>query len=62
MGQIALIEAALSITGWGRMMIGMVNKYLKDKYNAGIVYGDTDSSMVIMPDQIKHPSEMSLLG
>jgi DNA polymerase elongation subunit (family B) len=44
-GVMPLIEGAMSITAKGRELIGLVNKYIKDKYNGDIVYGDTDSSM-----------------
>ena len=45
-GKLPLIEGARSITAKGRELINYVNKYLQDKYNAQIVYNDTDSSMV----------------
>jgi len=44
-----LMEAAECITAKGRWLISEVNKYLKNKYNANIVYGDTDSSMIVLP-------------
>ncbi len=45
-GLMPLIEAAMSITAWGRQLIGRVNDYVRDKYNGSIVYNDTDSSMI----------------
>ena len=45
-GKLPLIEGARCITAIGRMLIGKVNAYLKEKYNARIVYGDTDSCMI----------------
>lgn len=41
-----LKEAASSVTGYGRQSIHLVETYLKEKYNATIVYGDTDSIMI----------------
>lgn len=45
-GKKPLIEGAMSITAWGRKLIAKVADYLKEKYNAKIVYGDTDSVMI----------------
>ena len=45
-GKLPLIEGAQSVTAIGRSLIGKVNTFLKEKYNARIVYGDTDSTMV----------------
>lgn len=45
-GVMPLIEGAMSITAIGRILINMVNDYLKDKYDARIIYNDTDSVMV----------------
>jgi len=47
-GMLPFIEIAMAVTGKGRELITTVNKYLKDKYNADIVYNDTDSSFVNM--------------
>lgn len=44
-GILPLIQGAMSVTAWGRKLIGQVNKYIEDKYGGVIVYGDTDSSM-----------------
>ena len=45
-GKMPLIEGAMSITAKGRELINQVNDYLKNNYNAKIVYNDTDSCMV----------------
>ena len=45
-GKAPLMEGAMSITALGRLLIGRVNDYLSEKYNAKVVYNDTDSSMV----------------
>lgn len=48
-GEFGLIEGSMSITYVGRTEITRVGNYLKEKYGAIIVYGDTDSVMVIIP-------------
>ena len=40
-GKLPLMEGAMSITAKGRELIGYVNKYLEEKYNAKIVYNDS---------------------
>jgi DNA polymerase delta subunit 1 len=40
-----LTEGARCVTAIGRMLIKKAADYLKDKYNARIIYGDTDSVM-----------------
>jgi hypothetical protein len=40
-GKLPCMEAAMSITAKGRELIGQVAKYLHDKYDAKIVYGDS---------------------
>lgn len=45
-GLIPFIEAALCVTAKGRILINAVNDYVIKKYNAKVVYGDTDSSMI----------------
>lgn len=45
-GLMPLIEGALCVTAMGRILIKEVNKYVIEKYNARIIYGDTDSSMI----------------
>jgi DNA polymerase elongation subunit (family B) len=51
-GVLALIPAAMSITAKGRELIKFCNDYLTDKYNAQVVYGDTDSTMVKLPTNL----------
>lgn len=48
-GKLPLLEGAESVTAEGRRMISVVADYCRDKYNAQIVYGDTDSVMVCAP-------------
>ncbi len=60
-GKRPLLEASSSITGKGRWLINDVNTYLIEKYGATIVYGDTDSSMIVLP-QITHPSQCNEWG
>lgn len=45
-GKLSFLEGAMCITARGREMINKVYNYLKDVYNAKVIYGDTDSSMV----------------
>ena len=56
------VQGAMSITFLGRQMIGKCQEYLKETYGAEIIYGDTDSVMVAMPNQIKHDSECDYWG
>lgn len=49
-GKLPLQEAAASVTAIGRQLITIVANYLKEKYGADIIYGDTDSVMVLIPD------------
>lgn len=44
-GILPFLEGAMCITARGRKLIQEVNDYLKEKYNAKVVYGDTDSTM-----------------
>jgi DNA polymerase elongation subunit (family B) len=44
-GILPFLEGAMCITARGRKLIQEVNDYLKDKYNAKVIYGDTDSTM-----------------
>jgi DNA polymerase elongation subunit (family B) len=61
-GKRPLIEGAMSITAWGRDMITKVMRYLVDTYNATIIYGDTDSAMISMPEQIECDTDMWYWG
>lgn len=45
-GLLPLVAAAAVVTYIGRTSITLVNDYLKKHYNAKVVYGDTDSTMV----------------
>ena len=56
------IEGAMCITFLGRMMINRCNSYLISTYNARIAYGDTDSTMIMMPDQIKCDADCKYWG
>jgi DNA polymerase elongation subunit (family B) len=60
-GMMPLIEAALCVTAIGRESIAKVNKMLKEKYNADIAYGDTDSTMVRIPE-LKNPKDCKKWG
>ena len=60
-GKRPLIEGAMSTTAWGREMITLVIEFLKKKYNADIIYGDTDSAMVCLP-QIKKSTDVWYWG
>lgn len=44
-GILPCIEAAMSVTARGRQLITTVNNELKEKFNAEIIYNDTDSAM-----------------
>lgn len=52
-GVMPLIEGAMSITAMGRYLINMANDYVKKTYpGSDIVYNDTDSLMIKMPETI----------
>lgn len=59
-GLLPLVAAAAVVTYIGRQSITQVNDYLKEKYNAKIVYGDTDSTMVDLG--IKDAKECDAIG
>ncbi len=59
-GKLPLMEGAISITAMGRNLISKVGEYLTEKYNATIVYGDTDSVMVDL--KIKDSRECQYWG
>lgn len=48
-GKISCVEVALTTTYIGRTSINRVNKYIREKYGATIVYNDTDSTMFTIP-------------
>lgn len=60
-GKLPLLEGAISITAKGRQLITDVNNFLSEKYQATIVYNDTDSSMVTIP-AIKNAQECHYWG
>ena len=60
-GIMPLIEGAMCITAKGRQLINAVNDYLRAKYGAEIVYNDTDSSMVHIPE-VKDRREAVVFG
>ena len=49
-GMLPLLEAAMCITAKGRHLIRSANEFLVKRFNATIVYNDTDSSMVQIPE------------
>ena len=55
--QIYLKDIAAATTATGRKMIMMAKSFLETKYNANIIYGDTDSIFAIFPQPagvVKH--------
>lgn len=60
-GKLPLIEAAMAITFLGRSLIEKVRLYIYEKYQGKLIYGDTDSVMVDIP-QIKKSSECTYWG
>lgn len=48
-GMLPKVEIAAAVTYTGRMMIEQTQQFVQDKYNCTVVYGDTDSVMVIFP-------------
>lgn len=48
-GILPLYEAASCVTQIGQTYIKRCQKYLIEKYNAIIIYGDTDSVMIVIP-------------
>ena len=45
-GKMPLIEGAMSITAWGRQLIGTVRQNIERDYGGVQIYGDTDSVMM----------------
>lgn len=60
-GKMPLVEAAMSITAKGRELIGLVRKYIEQKYDGEQIYGDTDSVMVTIPS-IKSAKDCNKMG
>jgi DNA polymerase elongation subunit (family B) len=56
-GKRPLRQGAISITALGRESIQKVIDFLVEKYEAEIIYGDTDSCMVRLPKYIKKPED-----
>lgn len=56
------VQGAMAITYLGRQMLGMCQEYVKKTYGAEIIYGDTDSIMVSMPEQIKTDADCDYWG
>nr|QBK91361.1 MAG: DNA polymerase elongation subunit family B [Pithovirus LCPAC202] len=54
-GRLPLVEGAMCITAKGRELIKFSNEYLVEKYNASIIYNDTDSTMVQIPGVTNGP-------
>lgn len=48
-GMLPKVEIAAAVTYTGRMMIQKTQEFVEEKYNCTVVYGDTDSVMVIFP-------------
>lgn len=48
-GMLPKVEIAAAVTYTGRMMIQRTQEFLEEKYDCNVVYGDTDSVMVIFP-------------
>ena len=53
-GMLPKVEIAAAVTYTGRMMIERTQEFLVDKYDCNVVYGDTDSVMVIFPEHKKY--------
>jgi DNA polymerase delta subunit 1 len=60
-GRLPLIEGAMCITAKGRELILKCNKYAEEKYNATVVYNDTDSSFFKIPS-ITNGAEADRMG
>ena len=52
-GRLPFREGAESVTFIGRKLIEACNKYLEEKHGAKVIYGDTDSTMFVLPDADK---------
>lgn len=61
-GKLPLLEGAMSITAWGRKLIGEVNEMIVKKYKGIVIYGDTDSSAVVLPEQVKSSAQCDEWG
>jgi DNA polymerase elongation subunit (family B) len=52
-GMLSLIEAFLSITFIGRDLTKTANEWLEENYSAKILYNDTDSLAIKLPEELK---------
>ena len=52
-GMLPLIEIAAAVTSTGRDMIKRTKEYAETVYGCNVIYGDTDSVMVIFPEHRK---------
>lgn len=53
-GMLPLVEIAAAVTSTGREMIKTTKEYAERVHGCNVVYGDTDSVMVIFPDHKKY--------
>ena len=52
-GMLPLVEIAAAVTSTGREMIRQTKEYAEEHYGCNVIYGDTDSVMVIFPEHEK---------
>ena len=52
-GMLPLVEIAAAVTSTGRDMIKRTKEYAEEKHGCNVIYGDTDSVMVIFPEHAK---------
>lgn len=57
-GKLPLPEGGRCVTSLGRELIIKSGNYFEEKYNATVVYGDTDSTMVYVPSLGKNYKEI----
>lgn len=55
-GKYSLIEGSMCVTSRGRELIKQAGEFFENEYDATIVYGDTDSTMVHVPAMKDDPS------
>ena len=60
-GRLPLLEGARFIADYGRILINRINDFLVNKYNAFVIYNDTDSSMFKL-DAIKERKDCHQWG
>ena len=58
MGKFSLIEGSMATTSRGRELITDSSLYFEKHYNATTVYGDTDSTMVYVPEINNDPTKV----